>query len=83
MRDVVYMKVSKDRFQLPEYIADSLQELSEMTGYKYGTIASQISKKSKVFIKVELEPEPDMYPDNDGNLWYRDHKTGRTILVEG
>lgn len=31
-------------------------------------------------ILTEVEIEPEMYPDNDGNLWYYD-KDGNVVIV--
>lgn len=56
----VYMKVTKDEFELPLAIADTPTELSRITGDKLGTINSALSrakhKKRKFsrYIKVEI-----------------------------
>ena len=39
----VYMKVTKDEYELPLAIADSLKELSLLTGTKISVIKSSIS----------------------------------------
>lgn len=46
-RKVVYMIVSMDKYELPLAIADTMQELAEMTGVKRSTIASAISHAKK------------------------------------
>ena len=40
---VVYMKITKDKYELPLAIADSLKELSVLTGTKSNVISSSIS----------------------------------------
>lgn len=61
----VYMKVSKDKYQLPEVIADSVKELAEKCGESPRVVSSLASKASKgkhknsPFIRVEIEEGED------------------------
>ena len=43
-RDYIYMKVSHDRYELPELIADSGTELALKLGLHERSVTSQISK---------------------------------------
>lgn len=43
-RDYIYMKVSHDKYELPEMIADSGTELSLKLGLHRRSVTSQISK---------------------------------------
>lgn len=47
MRKVLYMKVTADALELPLTVADSVKELSELTGTTANTISSIISKGEK------------------------------------
>ena len=56
----VYMKVSKDKYRIPEVVADSLKELAEKCGTTSGSIASYISHAKKQgkeikYIKVKIK----------------------------
>ena len=61
----VYLMVSKDKYELPVAVADSVQELSDMVGSSVNTIRSGIChqkagriKKSR-FICVDVEDDDD------------------------
>lgn len=59
----VYMEVTKDKYELPVAIADTISELSQITGASNNTISSTISHgkynkdkyKHSKFIKVVFE----------------------------
>lgn len=60
----IYMKVSKDEYELPEAIADSAVELAQMLGIKaqsvYDSMKHVKSRGSKSpYIKVEIGGEQD------------------------
>lgn len=48
---IVYMKVTRDKYELPIAIADTVGELSEMTGASKETIFSNISHQKTGLIK--------------------------------
>lgn len=48
------MKVTKDEYELPLAVADSVQKLSEITGDKPNTIFTVIAKGKKGYVKVEV-----------------------------
>ncbi|MCQ2106530.1 MAG: hypothetical protein MJZ26_12150 [Fibrobacter sp.] len=56
----LYMEVSKDEYELPLVVTDSVRELAEITGVKESTISSTIclarkrGSKSR-FVKVEVD----------------------------
>ncbi len=76
----LYCKATRDKYKLPVAVADSIPELAKMTGNSENTIRSSISRCSNTFYVVEVPPE--MWPDNDGNLWYYDNNGG-VVTVEG
>lgn len=58
---ILYIKVTKDKFELPVAVADSVIELAEMTGTTKNTIYSTMSHlkegriKWSAYQKVEVE----------------------------
>ena len=77
----LYMKCTTDALELPLAVADSPKELAFMLKANYGTIATMVSRQICGYHKIDIPEEPELYPDNDGNLWYYD-KRGRTVTVE-
>ena len=77
----LYMRTTKDRYELPLAVAESAEELGRMTGHSVNTIQSMISHKIRGWYRVVIE-DPKLYPDNDGGLWYREPDTGEIIHVE-
>lgn len=59
------MKISKDEYQLPEYVCDDIEQLARKTGVSSGTIRSEMSKykhkkkKTTRFMVVEVDEEED------------------------
>ena len=57
----LYMGVTPDKYELPLFVADSLKELSKMSGFDYDSIRHRISKNSSgrnrgiKFIRIEFE----------------------------
>lgn len=57
----VYMAVTTDKYELPIAVADTVKELSELTGTSTNAISSAICKKKsgrlsgKKFIRVEID----------------------------
>lgn len=63
---ILYIKVSEDKYRLPEKIATSAQELAEWCGVKPTTVKSAIShaKKSGQLSKYErIEISDDEFED--------------------
>ena len=54
-KDVIYMKVTKDDLELPIAVADSVEELAEMTGTHRTTIFRGIKKKGSGYEKIETK----------------------------
>lgn len=57
---VVYMEVTKDKYELPVAIADSVAELARMIGQSRNTISSAISHAKKKgynshYVKVVID----------------------------
>lgn len=64
-KEVVYMAVDLDEYELPYAVADSPKELAEICGTKANTISATIchveagrAKRSR-FIRVEIEEDDD------------------------
>ena len=57
---ILYMKVTRDEYELPLAVADSVEELSRMTGSTEGSIWSTLSHqktgriKSGSFKRIEI-----------------------------
>ena len=75
----LYMKCTTDKYELPIAVADSTKELAQILHLANSSVKRAVSREKCGFHKVEIEP--DMYPDNDGNLWY--FENGKTVYVYG
>jgi len=58
--DYVYMAVTKDKYELPLFVADSTKELAEMMGLPHKTVSmymspvNQNNRKNSGFVKVYI-----------------------------
>ena len=62
MSDYVYMKVTKDKYELPEAVANNIPELARICQVSITAIASAISRTKRFgsksqFIKVDVSKE--------------------------
>lgn len=55
----IYMKVTKDIYELPIAVAESPRELADMLGTTKNTVLSCISKKLPTWKKITVEDEED------------------------
>lgn len=61
----LYLGVTSDKYELPLFVADSLKELSKMSGIDYDSIRHRISKNSSGrnkgirFIKIIMDEEKE------------------------
>ena len=55
----LYMKVTKDKYELPEAVADSAEELAVMVGTTKNNVFSCISKRYKGWKRVVIDDEED------------------------
>lgn len=58
----IYVQVTPDEYELPVAVADSPEELAEITGHTVGTIKTTISKRKNgkrkgKFLYVEVEED--------------------------
>lgn len=60
----LYMIVSTDEFELPEYVADTISELSRMSGVNYINIVKTLYLKRKGICKKSKYVEVEV-GDND------------------
>lgn len=54
---VLYMRVTKDKYELPIFVCDSVKELSQKTGYPTYSIHTMLTRKRKGWARVEIELE--------------------------
>lgn len=64
MKKVIYMRIGKPPFLLPEAVADTVTELAELTGNTTNGIYSLISHNKKkgiekYYIKVEVDDDDE------------------------
>lgn len=74
----LYIKATTDKYELPIAVEDSPTKLAQKLGLNRHSVATMCSKQVCGYHRVEAEPE--MYPDNDGNLWYYD-KNRKVVIV--
>lgn len=60
----IYMEVSRDKYELPVFIAETVKDLAKITGCSEGNIYSSISKRKHNgiktrFVKVDIQEDPD------------------------
>lgn len=61
----LYMGVTPDKYELPLFVADSLKELSKISGFDYDSVRHLISKRSSgknkgiKFIKIIIAEEKE------------------------
>lgn len=55
----LYVKYSANFPGLPIAVADSAEELAQITGMTKGSIYSSVSKKRKTVAKIEIEEEDE------------------------
>lgn len=61
----LYMGVTPDKYELPIFVADSLKELSKISGFDYDSVRHLISKRSSgknkgiKFIKITIDEEKE------------------------
>jgi hypothetical protein len=74
----LYMKCTTDKYELPLVVEDSPTKLAAKLGQSKHSVACMCSREVSGYHRIEVEP--DMYPDNDGGLWYWNEK-GETVHV--
>ena len=75
----LYMKCTTDKYELPIAVEDSPSKLAARLGMKASSVMTLVSKERNGYHKVKVER--DMWPDNDGNLWFYDER-GKVVVVE-
>lgn len=53
----IYMQVSRDKYELPEAVAESASELALMVGSTRGSILSSIAHGYKRFVRINVEDD--------------------------
>ena len=59
----IYMKITNDEYELPEYVADSMEELARILGVTAGSIRTEMRRyrlgiaKHSRYAVVEMEEE--------------------------
>lgn len=67
----LYLKTTKDKYELPVAVAASTQELARMLGMKNSSVKSHISHHDKGWLKIEFEDEER--GTNGKSTNYNDH----------
>lgn len=55
----LYMKVTKDEYELPIAVAESKKELAEMLGVRLNVVISSFCKGYGTYKKVEIDEKED------------------------
>jgi len=74
----LYIKATTDIYELPLVVEDSPTKLARKLGLERSSVATMCSKQINGYHRVDVMP--DMYPENDGGLWYYDND-GRVVYV--
>lgn len=74
----LYIKATTDIYELPLVVEDSPTKLAQKLGLNRHSVATMCSKQINGYHRIDVGP--DVYPDNDGNLWYYDDN-GRAAYV--
>ena len=53
----VYMKVSRDKYELPLLVTDSVKEMARIEGKTEVNISSSISHNKGTYFRIEVEDE--------------------------
>lgn len=53
----VYMKVTKDKFELPLIVEDSVRGLARRCGVNASTVCHAFKNKNSQYVRVEIEDE--------------------------
>lgn len=75
----LYVKYANEYPYLPLAVADSKAELAMILGVSRNTVESSFSHGLNTFKEVDYVP--DMWPDNDGGLWFYHPITHEQIIV--
>lgn len=59
MKKVLYMRVTRDKYELPIAVEESPTMLTLKLGLKANTVKSLISRRYNGFCKVEVDDEED------------------------
>lgn len=78
----VVVRYSEEYPNLPVAVGDNFHDLGRILGISASAVSHAVHRNSELYRVVDLN-EPEMYPDNDGGLWYRDPDTLQTVYVEG
>ena len=55
----LYLRTTKDEYELPLAVAESAEELAREIGTSVNCVRSALSKKSKGWAKIEVEEDPE------------------------
>lgn len=79
----VVVRYSEEYPNLPVAVGDNFHDLGRILGISASAVSHAVHRDSEIYKVVEIEEDPALYPDNDGNLWYKDPDTWETVYVEG
>lgn len=58
---ILYMKVTRDKYELPIAVAETVTELARILGTTPGVVSSSISHKRRGWYKLEVENGEEIY----------------------
>lgn len=53
----LYIKTTKDKYELPLAVAESVAELAKMVGHSKGTVASMITRNQNGYRKIVIDDD--------------------------
>lgn len=63
----LYMKVTRDKYELPIAVAETINELAKMLGTTPESVSSSISHKRQGWHKLEVEDGEEIYNTRRSN----------------
>lgn len=76
----LYTKVTRDKYEFPLAVAESKKELAELLGQPVDSVRSAFSHGQALYHTIIIEDD-EMWPDNDGRLWYY-NENGEVVYAE-
>ena len=76
----VVVRYSEEYPNLLVAVGDNFHDLGRILGISASAVSHAVHRNSELYRVVDLD-EPDMWPADDGGLWYYDEH-GRALILE-
>lgn len=76
----VVVRYSEEYPNLPVAVGDNFHDLGRILGISASAVSHAVHRNSELYRVVDLD-EPEMWPTDDGGLWYYDEH-GRAVILE-